>query len=84
MSAQRATRRVGKRPPYFTTYTEIEVDIAPEELERAGWVFVGEDGGPTSERVIDVVHRWHDDNHEGPWTWCQHEPCDTLRGRNPG
>lgn len=78
MSAARAANRA----PRFTTYTEVEVDLEPEDLEREGWVYVGKDKGrPTSEGVIDVVMRWHDDSHDGPWRWCQHELCDQLRGR---
>lgn len=72
-----------KRWPRFSTYTEVDVDIEPEDLQRAGWVYVGDDteGEASTERVIDVVHRWHDDHHDGPWRWCQHELCDELRGR---
>ena len=79
MSASRAARRSGA--PIFATYAEVEVDIDPSELERAGWVYVGKKDEPTTERVIDVVMRWHDDNHEGPWRWCRHDLCDALRGR---
>lgn len=82
MSATRAA----KRAPRFTTYTEVEVDLEPEDLEREGWVYVGksikgEPLVPTTDTVLDVVRRWHDDTHDGPWVWCQHELCDQLRGR---
>lgn len=75
-----------KRPPYFTTYAECEVDVDPSELERAGWVYVGKDkdDAPTTESVLDTVIRWHDDNHDGPWRWCSHDLCDSLRRRESG
>lgn len=82
MSARRAVVRSGA--PTFTTYTEVEVDIDPSDLERAGWVYVGKDDKPAPEQVIDTVMRWHDDNHEGPWVWCKHDLCDALRGRSAG
>lgn len=84
MSAMRVEG--AKRPPYFSTYTEVEVDIDPTDLEAAGWIYVGKgkDGDqPTTDQVIDVVVRWHDDNHSLPWRWCDHELCDALRGREP-
>jgi len=80
MSALR--KRNSSGAPDFTTYTEVEVDIHAADLEREGWVYVGKNADePPTERVIDVVRRWHDDNHEGPWRWCQHTLCDELRGR---
>lgn len=75
---------IRKRPPYF--YAEVSVDIDPHDLEAAGWVYMGKgsDEGESfvpDDRVIDVVRRWHDDNHDGRWMWCNHELCDELRGR---
>jgi hypothetical protein len=76
-----------KRAPYFTTYTEVEVDVRPEELERAGWVYVGKgeddtklvDALSSAEEVTERVRRWHDDTHPGVWQWCQERPCRDLR-----
>lgn len=83
MSAMRTEST--KRPPMFTTYAEVEVDVDPEDLERAGWVYVGKKKGQdvevTTEHVLTTVRRWHDDNHDGPWMWCSHDLCDQLRGR---
>lgn len=83
-----ATARItSKRTPYFTTSEHVEIDIAPEDLEAAGWRYVG---GADNERAmpeataVDIVQAWHDQAHEGPWQWCAHEPCDTLRGRPSG
>jgi len=81
MTALRARRRSGEKPSEFTTYTEVEVNIDPSELEAEGWRYVGTDESPTTRHVIDVVRRWHDEAHVGPWQWCSEEPCDTLRGR---
>ena len=84
MSLAATDNRRAKRPPTFTTseFVEVEVDIDPDELEKAGWVYVGKgEDAPTTEHVLDTVMRWHDDNHDGPWRWCQHELCDQLRGR---
>lgn len=67
-----------KTSPTFTTYTEVEVDIEPRELEREGWVYVGKDKGPTTETVLDTVRRWHDDNHSDPWICCRHDLCREL------
>lgn len=73
-----------KRPPTFTTYTEVEVevDIDPEYLEREGWVYVGKDKGPSTQSVLQVVEQWHNDSHDGPFRWCSHELCDAVRGRS--
>jgi len=74
---------VRKRPPSFSTYVDCDVDIPAEDLERAGWRYVGRDENvPSTETVLDVVRRWHDDTHPDPWRWCHEEPCDTLRGRS--
>ena len=78
-------RRPEKRIPTFTTSEYVDIDIDPEELEAAGWRYVGDekDGQPViaEEKALDIVHRWHDDTHDGPWQWCAEEPCDSLRGR---
>jgi hypothetical protein len=66
------------RPPTFTTYTEVEVDVEPRDLERAGWVYVGKDKGPTTETVLDKVRRWHDDNHADAWINCRHALCGEV------
>lgn len=85
MSLAAADNRNAKRPPTFRTEAEawVEVDIEPSELEEAGWVYVGKKGkdAPTSEQVIDIVQKWHDREHPGPWRWCDHALCDELRGR---
>lgn len=80
------TEKPKKRPPYFHTVVDVDVDISPRDLEAAGWRYVG--GGEDDEidaisyeDVIDVVHRWHDESHKGPWRWCSEQPCDELRGR---
>lgn len=84
MSAARKTQ-VGA--PAYTDYTEVPVDIRveAEDLEAAGWVYVGKGGDlgsmPSNEVVFWQVRRWHDDSHEGPWQWCQHALCDEVRGR---
>lgn len=73
-------RRV--RPPSFTAYEEVSVNISPRDLERAGWRYVGKEGEiplPAPDHVIDVVRRWHDDEHDGPWRWCRHPVCDGVR-----
>ena len=55
-----------KRPPIFSTYVDVDVDIDPEDLEAAGWVYVGtkdkDNPGapPTTDHIIDTVRRWHD------------------------
>jgi hypothetical protein len=77
---------VRKRIPTFYTSVDVDVDIDPQELEDAGWRYVGKEddaAGPSTQTVLDVVRRWHDDTHAGPWQWCNEEPCDTLRGRGP-
>lgn len=72
---------MGKRPPYFTTVVDVDVDvdISPSELEEAGWVYMGADGGGVpNEHVLHVVRRWHEENHTDPWRWCDHELCRQL------
>lgn len=79
-----ATRTV-RRAPTFSTTEFVDIDIDPEELERAGWVYVGkkgEDAALPTQIVLDVVRGWHDRTHPDPWRWCSEEPCDTLRGRD--
>lgn len=76
-----------KRPPRFTAYKEVQVDIDPADLERAGWVYVGKgdetpaDLATSAEQVEAKVRNWHDDEHDGPWRWCTHVLCDDVRGR---
>lgn len=68
--------------PTFSTNVSVDadVDVMPEDLERAGWVFVGK-GDKTSEQIIDIVRSWHERTHAVPWRWCDHELCDAVRGR---
>lgn len=75
-SAQRKARA-----PRFSTYVDVEVDIEPEDLERAGWVYVGKGDVVATDTAVDVVREWHNEAHEGPWQWCAEQPCDALRGR---
>ena len=74
-----------KRPPTFSHYVDIDVDIDPEDLERAGWRYVGKDDDDADalpdETVLDVVERWHCESHDGPWRFCDDSLCDELRGR---
>lgn len=79
----------GVKPPAFRTeheeYVYVDVEIEPDELEEAGWVYVGEqEKYPPTEHVLEVVRRWHDYNHEGPWQFCTFPLCDELRGRPNG
>lgn len=71
-----------KRPPmfYHTETVDVDVDIDPEDLEAAGWVYVGKDGDEplSTEHVLDAVRRWHDDNHTDPWIVCFHPLCREL------
>jgi hypothetical protein len=71
--------------PNFTTEVYVEsytdVEITPKELEKAGWIYVGKGGSKPSGTVLDVVERWHYENHEGPWRFCEDPLCDELRGR---
>lgn len=77
--------RSEKRAPVFVTYTEVDVDVEPEDLERAGWVYVGKgnaaplDAITTTERLLIAVESWHNDEHDGPFRWCAHGLCDQLR-----
>jgi hypothetical protein len=85
VSAQRAAKSKSSAPPFRTeVYVESyeDVEITASELEEAGWIYVGKGKSiPSTQTVLDVVRRWHDDTHDGPWQWCQHDLCDTLRGR---
>lgn len=86
MSAEQVKPKA-KRAPTF--YTEVEVDVDPYELERAGWRYVGKDADgksvesddeeTTVEEVAEVVMEWHRDAHDMPWQWCSEEPCDSMR-----
>lgn len=76
------------RAPHFSTYTEVDVEISPEDLEQAGWVYVGAEAtkdGFADPRIIheseavEIVHRWHDEEHPMPWMWCDHRPCKDVR-----
>jgi hypothetical protein len=80
------TERKRKRPPIFTVYEKVEIEVDPRDLERAGWRYVGDENTDvvTEENAVDVVRRWHDETHPGPWQWCEAQPCDTLRGRSQG
>lgn len=77
-----------KPPPFHTEaeeYVTVDVEIDPSELEDAGWVYVGKNEAlPPTEHVLDVVKRWHDFNHEGPWQFCFDPLCSELRGRPNG
>lgn len=79
-----ALRDLNETPPTYTTEVEawVEVEIEPEQLEEAGWVYVGTDELPTTEHVLNIVRRWHEDVHSGPFRWCTERPCDELRGRD--
>lgn len=73
-----------KRPPTFTTEVTVdyvEVTIEPDELEDAGWVYVGENEVPSFDHVVDVVRDFHDDEHPGPWRFCENPPCARVRPR---
>jgi hypothetical protein len=69
-----------KTPPTFTTTAtaDVEVDIAPAELEEAGWVYVGPEASPSTDLILGAVMRWHNDNHADSWRWCRHELCIQL------
>lgn len=73
-----------RRPPRFTWSEYVDIGIDPEDLEAAGWVYVGDDPAapPLNQYVIDVVMRWHDSHHPGPWRWCDDDLCDQLRERD--
>lgn len=77
--------RKSKRPPTHYHSEYVDIDIDPEDLERAGWKYVGKDGDEgeamPERKALDIVRDWHNETHEGPWQWCPEQPCDTLRGR---
>jgi hypothetical protein len=61
-----AVRKV-KRAPTFTTSEYVDVEVDPEDLEAAGWVYVGKQGDgvtASSGTVLDVVRAWHDEIHD--------------------
>jgi len=70
-----------KRPPYFYTTAEVDVDISPSDLEEAGWVYVGTGGKdgqkpPIPEgRFEALIREFHEDEHNGPMVWCRHDLC---------
>lgn len=77
---------LSRKAPSFGTsaWVEVDVDIDPEELEAEGWVFVGKsETGPSMERVIDTVRRWHETSHDSAWQFCDHELCHELRAVQP-
>ena len=71
-------RRVRRRP--ITITTEVDVDVDPDDLEDAGWVYVGD--GPTPkerDRTFGVILAWHDEVHPDPLKVCDEQPCRALR-----
>lgn len=84
MGAVAAASGRTSRPPTF--YTEVSVDfveaeVRPEDLEAAGWVYVGK--GETGEvRTEDewerLIEANHDDEHDGPMRWCRHALCEAV------
>lgn len=78
-------RKAEKRAPYFNTSVDVDVDIPPWELERAGWVYVGGNNevptaGQVQRAVVPAIEEFHDDEHDGPLRWCRHIICATARG----
>lgn len=71
------TRRKGAS--VFSMSVEVDVDIDPDELEEAGWTYVGDEDRHDAEALIDAVRRWHGDSHDSPWLWCSHEVCEAAR-----
>lgn len=76
-----ATARSRSTAPYFTATIDTDVDIDPEDLEAAGWVYVGSQTKPepVSKLLAERIERWHDENHAGAWPWCVDEFCRDIR-----
>lgn len=81
-----------KRAPYFNTNVDVDVDIAPWELEAAGWVYVGKGAETTKAGEIPLppasylapfVAETHDEEHDGPMRWCQHRLCRAIEDYEP-
>lgn len=65
------------RAPKITTTTAVEVELDPDELMDAGWVYFGRDArnAAAALRLKDLVGENHRDEHDGPMIWCRHALC---------
>lgn len=68
-----AAKKVKPKGP-FITYTEVEVEISAQELEREGWVFLGEPA-TTVERIAKMLMERHDTKHTGSFRFCEDILC---------
>lgn len=70
---------------------ENEVHVTVDDLQRAGWEYApGCERAHCSEgdcipvesleaEALDVLRRWHDDTHPGPFKFCYEQPCHGMR-----
>lgn len=63
-------------PPTFYTSVESHIEIDPEELIEAGWVWRGET--TDTDQIYAILHAWHNRAHPGPFRFCAADPCSTL------
>ena len=60
-------------------YTNVDVELDEDELNSAGWIYVGEGNTFSGESLRDTVEVWHNDSHEGAFRWCKHPVCEAAR-----
>lgn len=63
----------------FSTSVEVDVDIDPDELQDAGWVYVGDEDRTDVDALVSTIRHWHDCEHDAPWKWCSHEVCEAAQ-----
>lgn len=80
-----ATKPAKGGSPAFTTEvnvdTYVDVTIEPEELEEAGWVYIGDGNQPLDvlPTALALIRKWHNDTHPGPARWCSEPLCKSVR-----
>ena len=60
-------------------YTNVDVELDEDELNSAGWIYVGKGNTFSGESLRDAVEEWHNDSHDGAFRWCGNTVCREAR-----
>ena len=72
-------KKVFQTTYYTNVDVDVDVELDEEELNSAGWIYVGKGNTFSGESLRDAVEVWHNDSHEGAFRWCEHTVCREAR-----